>query len=84
MGRLISPVVPAGPMSRADVVLLVLGGVMAPLGVILMSWETCLQVIGGLCVGVQRPYEATGLAVLVAGILLFAVGLVLLATRRQS
>ena len=57
---------------------------MAAVGAFLMSWETCAQVVLGTCVGMQRPYETSGLIILIVGILLFAVGLVLLATARES
>lgn len=67
-------------MARADLVLLVLGVALAPIGVFLATWEVCVRTVLNVCVERGVLYQAPGLALLILGILLFLMGAVLLAT----
>lgn len=71
-------------MSRSTAILLVLGAILAAAGAFFVTWEVCTREVLGQCVAREAIYQAPGLALLVVGILAFAAGLTLLATRGRG
>lgn len=75
-------------MDRASVTLLIMGVLLAPVGIYLATYETCVDyivVLGNeVCTARGIPYQAPGYALLILGILLFIVGLLLLVTTKKE
>jgi uncharacterized membrane protein YidH (DUF202 family) len=75
-------------LDKTSLALLVMGVVLAPLGIYLATFEDCVAymivLVQQICTQRGLPYQAPGYALLILGILLFVVGLILLILGRQE